>query len=124
MLTERNVGNLNDGTIGTMTVEEILKEYNIYDLSLEDLQEKYVNMVDDYTDRINELEDNQEELNSNINDLQEAVSELSTNIENLNYTPYESNSSYNFSFLIPFILGFIIAFFIGKYFNKEKINGK
>ena len=119
MLTERSGLKLDDGTIEIISVEEILKTYDIYGLSLEDLQEKYVNMVDDYTDKINGLEDNQEELNANISDLKETVSELSTNIEDLNNTQYiENNSSSYFS--IIFVIGIVVAFFIGKYFNKEK----
>lgn len=120
MLTERTGLKLDDGTIQIISVEEILKTYEIYGLSLEDLQEKYVNMVDDYTDKIDELEDIQEDLNNNISHLQETVGELSQNIENLNVTPTVQNEFSYAPFFTIFFIGVIISFFIGKYFSKEK----
>jgi cysteinyl-tRNA synthetase len=122
MLKERQVVNLSSESTEpqTMTVDEILQEYEIKGLSLEDLQEKYVNMVDYYEDKQSDLKDENEELKNNINELQETmtekINELEYYIENSNL--YQDNSNYNSDngilIFIIFVVAIIISYFVGK----------
>ena len=123
MLTERYGFTDDEGNIEIITVDEILKSYEIKGLNLEELQEKYVNTVDEYEEKINryekllnDFEDKYNELNTNFNSLTETVDELKESLQVKN-----SDGNYNYSFLSILIIVAIVAFFIGKSFtSKEK----
>lgn len=126
MLTERKVLTITDGTNPggekILSVDEILQQYEIKGLSLEDLQEKYVDMVDSYEDRVKDLEDNIEEkyeiINTGISDLKETMLEVSNGIEEMGGNSY-NESGIDDSIWIMLIVVFVVAFFIGKYSRKE-----
>lgn len=118
MLQPRETISLDDGEPNIQTVDEILEEYEIKGLTLEELQEKYVNDSDSDYERYLELEEKYETLNSNINDLQEEISTLTENIEELQYNvnfnkDISTNSSSSFVFIIV-ILILVIVYLIKK----------
>mgnify|MGYP004514855431 FL=1 len=118
MLTERRSFTDDNGNITTITVDEILEAYEIKDLKLEELQEKYVNIVDEYEEKIDKYEEKINELN-NVNEqflsLTETLEELKTENNTLN----QDNTTSFLSFCIVFIIGVFIAFLIGKFFQKN-----
>lgn len=59
-----------------VTVNEILETYDIKDIKLEDLQEKYVNMYEEKDEEISELKSKVEELESDNEYLIEELEEL------------------------------------------------
>lgn len=94
-----------DGEPNIISVDEILKEYGIKGLTLEELQEKYVNDSDADWERYSELEEKYEALNTHIDQLSEEISDLTTAIEeleyNVNFNKDASNSnSASFIFII------------------------
>lgn len=123
MLTERYGFTDDEGNIEIIIVDEILESYKIKGLNLEELQEKYVNTVDEYEEKINgyekllnDSEDKYNELNNSFNSLTETVDELKESLQVKN-----SDRNYNYSFIGILIIVAIIAFFIGKSFtSKEK----
>jgi vacuolar-type H+-ATPase subunit I/STV1 len=117
MLQERQGVSLKTGETTIISVDEILEDYEIKGLSLSDLQEKYVNMVDEYEESFNDLDKKYESLNSNINSLEETILELQQNIENKDYT--NSQPQYSPSLILSFIIAIVIAFFVGKYCNNR-----
>lgn len=127
MLTERKVLTItegaNPGGEKILSVDEILQQYEIKGLSLEDLQEKYVDMVDSYEEKVKDLEDNMEEkyetIKTGIYDLKETMLEVSNSIEEIGENSY-NESGIDYSIWIVLIVVFIVAFFIGKY-SKERI---
>lgn len=126
MLTERKVWTITDGTTPgeekTLSVDEILQQYKINELSLEDLQEKYVGMVDSYEEQISDLKDQienkYENISSDISGLKETMLEVSNNIEEIEGKSYKE-SGFDDSIWIVLIVVFVVAFFIGKYSRKE-----
>lgn len=118
MLTERRSFTDDNGNITTITVDEILEAYEIKDLKLEELQEKYVNIVDEYEEKIDKYEEKINELND-VNEqflsLTETLEELKTENKALN----QDNATSFLSFCIVFIIGVFIAFLIGKFFQKN-----
>ena len=118
MLTERRSFTDDNGNITTITVDEILEAYEIKDLKLEELQEKYVNIVDEYEEKIDKYEEKINELN-NVNEqflsLTETLEELKTENNALN----QDNTTSFLSFCIVFIIGVFIAFLIGKFNQKN-----
>lgn len=118
MLTERRSFTDDNGNITTITVDEILEAYEIKDLKLEELQEKYVNIVDEYEEKIDKYEEKINELND-VNEqflsLTETLEELKTENNALN----QGNTTSFLSFCIVFIIGVFIAFLIGKFFKKN-----
>ena len=128
MLTERHLyripddGEENGVTEFIMSVDEILETYEIKGLSLGDLQEKYVNMIDKHEEEKRELEEKYNSLNSSFNDLTEEISELRTELEDRELTTTNNNDSVSyFPFLVILIITVIIAFFIGKQSNKKEV---
>lgn len=131
MLTERKVLTIKDETNGIsggekiLSVDEILQEYEIKGLSLEDLQEKYVDMVDGYESKVHDLEDNIEEkydnIISNVSELKETAGELYNEIEE---RPTNLIENENPSFDIIFIIVLVITFFVGRYVGKKQKNKK
>lgn len=105
-----------------LTIEEILEEYEIKGLNLEELQEKYVNMVDEYEEKIDDMSDKYEELNENILNLEESIhgTSVETSIEddsNFNEKLREKNAEISnlwimFTFIL--VIGLTIAYNIGK----------
>lgn len=128
MLTERHLyripddGEENAVTEFTMSVDEILEAYKIKGLSLEDLQEQYVNMVDEHAEEKRELEEKYNSLNSSFKNLTEEISELRIELEDreLSTTNNDDSVSY-FPFLVILIITAIIAFYIGKQGNKKEV---
>lgn len=124
MLKERTGIKLDSGKEYKITVDELLKEYEIKGLSLGDLQEKYVDMVDDYEEKISELKEDKEELNNTVNDLSERITELTHTIENQDNRYDENTSSDKIDeisgeiIFVVFIIAVIIAFFLGKRSKK------
>lgn len=122
MLKERYGFTDEEGNIEIITVDEILESYEIKELNLEELQEKYVNTVDGYEEKINEYEellndaeDNYEELNNNFSTLTETVEDLREALQ-----VKDSNENNNYMFLGLLIILVVIAFFIGKSFTNKK----
>lgn len=105
-----------------LTIEEILEEYKIKGLNLEELQEKYVNMVDEYEEKIDDMSSKYEELNENILNLEESIHEtsLETSIGNdgdLNEKIREKDAEISnlwIMFVFIFAIGLTIAYNIGK----------
>lgn len=118
MLTERQGFTDDNGNPTIITVDEILESYEIKGLTLDELQEKYVNTVDEYDEKINEMEDEYEKLNSNFLSLQETIEELSSNIEEKEYSESLETTSMS-SYIVIFVVVVIIAFLIGKNFNRK-----
>lgn len=111
-----------DGEPNIISVDEILKEYGIKGLSLEELQEKYVNDSDANWERYSELEEKYEDLNTYINELSEEISELTTTIEELEYNVNfnrDSSNSNSGSFIFIIIV-LIIALLYVISIKKEK----
>ncbi len=129
MLTERKVLTITDeenqGGEKIISVDEILQQYEIKGLSLGDLQERYVNMVDVYEEEIRDLKNNieskYEEINSNILGLGETVREISNNVEEITMVSENENCVDTSSYIL-LIIALIITFFVGKYFGKNKNN--
>ena len=126
MLKERKVLMITDGTNTgeekTLSVDEILQQYEIKGVSLEDLQEKYVDMVDSYEEQIsdldNEIQNRYENISSDISGLKETMLEVSNNLEEIGGDSYNKSGVDN-SIWIILIIVFVVAFFIGKYSRKE-----
>ncbi len=116
MLKERYSFSNDDGEVEIVSVDEILESYNIKGLTLEELQEKYVNMFDMFEEQTKSLNQKYENLEKTIVDLKSTIEEKELNTPN-----NSSNHSLELvSFLIYTILIFIIAFFISKFFCKNK----
>ena len=113
MLKERYGFSADNGKRTIITVDEILKSYEIKGLSLEDLQEKYVNIVDEYEERIKYMDDKYEELNYRFLTLSESIEEIK--IEDNKYDKDKSQINY---FLLILIIGIVISFFIGKHYKR------
>lgn len=118
MLKEQTSVDLNSGESHILTVDDILEAYAIKGLSLENLQEKYVDMVDDYTEKINDLKKDKEELTHTVNDLTEEIRELSNTIENKETNVVADKPSGEL-IIIVFIVAVIISFLLGKKYNKK-----
>ena len=119
MLEPREIIDFNGGTY-TQSVDEILEDYEIKGLTLEQLQEKYVNDSDSYWERYSELKEKYEDLNTNINELEEQISELTTTIEELQYNvnfnkDIPTDNSGSFIFIIVILIIVIVYLF-----KKEK----
>lgn len=121
MLKERFDFTDDDGNVRTITVDEILKSYEIKGLNLEELQEKYVNTVDEYEEKINEYEDllnnaedNYEEINNKFSTLTETVEDLREELQ-----IKDSNENNSYFFLSILLIAVVISFFIGKSFTKK-----
>lgn len=115
MLEPREIIDFNGGTY-TQSVDEILEDYEIKGLTLEQLQEKYVKDSDADWERYNELENKYEELNDNINNLQEEISTLTETIEELQYNvnfnqDIPTNNSASFIFIIVVLILVIVYLF-------------
>lgn len=93
MLTERQVYTLDDSLPKTISVDEILESYEIKGLNLSDLQEQYVDTVDNYEQQLKDMEDKHEDLINTISSLEETVSELKTTIEDNNSVTYTKSDS-------------------------------
>lgn len=120
-LTPREKISLDNGKITKESVEEILETYNIKGLSLKDLQEKYVNMVDDYNEKINGMDEKYEKLNSSYSNLTESITELTTEIQDLqNSSKINTPTSPHIIFIVVFFIAVIISFYVGKYFPVNK----
>lgn len=117
MLKERTGVKLDSGEETIITVQEILEEYEIDGLSLDDLQEKYVNMTDNYEEKIDELEEKNQEMNEQISNLTEKIEELTTTIEDPNN--YSNTSNNDVSSNIEFIIIMFIVFIIGIYISYQ-----
>lgn len=122
MLTERYGFTDDEGNIEIITVDEVLESYEIKGLNLEELQEKYVNTVDEYEEKINgyeellnDSEDKYNELSNNFNSLTETVDELKESLQVKN-----SDRNYNCSFIGILIIVGVVAFFIGQSFTRGK----
>ncbi len=118
MLKERYGLTDDSGNITVITVDEILDMYEIKGLTLEELQEKYVDTVDEYEDKLNEGNYKYEELMSNYSSLQESIEELTLQMEEKEYIN-PNTDSFNSNFWILLIVAIIISFFIGKYLGKR-----
>lgn len=122
MLTERYSFSLGDNTVETMTVDEILESYEIKDLNLPDLQEKYVNTVDDYEEKLKDMEDKYENLENSISTLEDTISELKVSIEESNNNSYAlSNGIFSkWDIILTVIVVFLVGLLVGKKINKNK----
>lgn len=119
MLEPREIIDFNGGT-RIQSVDEILENYDIKGLTLEQLQEKYVNDSDEDWERYSELEEKYEDLNYNIQGLQEEISDLAETIEELQYNvnfnkDIPSDNSGSFIFIIVVLIIVIVYLF-----KKEK----
>ena len=119
MLKERYDFTDDNGYTRIITVDEILESYDIKGLTLSELQEKYVNTVDEYDEKIGDMEDKYEELNSNFSSLRETIVELSSNIEQKDYEESQKATSTS-SYIIIFIIGIILAFIFGRLSTKKE----
>lgn len=122
MLEPREIINLDGGENYIQTVDEILESYEIKGLTLEQLQEKYVNDSDADWERYSDLEEKYEELLANYDNLEESIGELKTTIEdleyNVNFNKDVSNSnSGSFVFIIVVLIIALIYVISNK---KEK----
>lgn len=124
MLTERYGLTDDNGNITVITVDEILESYEIKGLSLEELQEKYVNTIDEYEEKINDYEERISDANSNYSELNSNLSILAETVKEFQ-EEYGSKENTEASSLLPFsiifIIGVILAFFVGKYFSNNSI---
>lgn len=115
MLKERYSFSNDDNKVEIVTVDEILESYDIKGLTLEELQEKYVNMYDMFEEKTNNLDQKYE-------NLEETIVNLKSTIEGKEFNNSNKHSNNSFElifFLIYTILIFFIAFFISKFFYKN-----
>lgn len=126
MLTEQHGLRLDDGTETIITVDEILEMYEIKGLTLEELQEKYVDLYDQKSEELSELNEKYEDLNNSFSSLEETIKEkidelnMSTEDNSNDYTSYSDDDIHltNSSFFIILVVVFIIAYVIGTKKNK------
>ncbi len=110
MLEPREKINLNpNGTENNekttiQSVDEILEEYGIKDLTLEELQEKYVNDSDADYDKYLELEEKYDDLKNIYSSLEENIDELTATIEDLELTVKADKTIINNNGALVFII--------------------